>query len=68
MAIGWSLFENCSNLVSVTIPKAVGFIGDTSFANCDKVKLYCPRKKPLFWPKGWDKSLKGRVVWNSNGE
>ena len=62
-SIGDSAFWGCSSLTSVTLPATVQTIGKDAFKYCDKVKLYCRRKKPLFWPKGWDKSLKNKVVW-----
>ncbi len=62
-SIGDSAFWGCSSLTSVTLPATVQTIEEEAFKYCDKVKLYCRRKKPLFWPKGWDKSLKDKIVW-----
>ncbi len=63
-SIGGYAFNNCASLASVTIPVSVTCIGEKAFSGCPNLKIYCHRKKPLLWPKGWDKDLKDRIIWD----
>ena len=63
-SIGWLAFQNCPNLTSVAIQNILPELKKDIFDNSGKVMIYCRCKKPFFWPKGWDKSLKSRVVWD----
>ena len=60
-SIGGFAFSGCSSLASITIPNSVTSIERSAFD--DGLKIYCRRKKPLKWPKGWDRSLEGRIIW-----
>ena len=62
--IGDCAFSDCSGLTSITIPDGVKRIGRGALSNNCPAKIYCHRKKPLIWPKGWDKSLKGKIIWD----
>lgn len=60
-------FSGCSGLESITIPYSLmdSDIGLWVSIVFDKaVKIYCHRKEPLEWPKGWDRYLKGRIIWD----
>ena len=63
--IGQSAFWGCLGLTSITIPITVTKIEIWVFENCPNLKIHCHRKKPLFWPKGWDRSLKNRIIWDN---
>ena len=62
-SIGGSTFYGCSGLTSITIPNSVKKIWRGAFCY-GSAKIYCHRKKPLFWPIGWDRYLKGRIIWD----
>ena len=64
ISINQGVFRNCNSLTSITIPNSVTSIGESTFILCS-ANIYCHCKKPLFWPKGWDKSLKGRIIWDT---
>ena len=63
ISINQGVFRNCNSLKSIIIPNTVTSIGESTFILCP-ANIYCHCKKPLFWPKGWDKSLKGRIIWD----
>ena len=64
-SIGRHAFSRCSGLTSITIPNSVTSIGEDAFDNCrEDLKIFCHDREPLKWPKGWDVSLKDRIIWD----
>ena len=66
-SIGDRAFVGCNSLTGFTIPAGVKKIGENAFYGCKKLILRADRKRPLFWPKGWDENFFDRsdnhVVW-----
>ena len=63
--IGGYAFYGCSSLKSITIPNIVTRIGWWAFVGCrEDLKIYCHDKKPLKWPRGWDVTLKDKIIWD----
>ena len=67
-SIGNGAFKGCAGLTNITIPNSVTKIGWWAFYNCHKLEIHCRRKRPLLWPKGWDKDMKEKktkIIWDS---
>ena len=57
-------FSGCKSLTSIIISNCATSIGDGAFEGCsDDLRIYCSGVEPMVWPAGWDKSLKGKVIW-----
>ena len=65
-SIGWLAFQSCCNLTGITLQDILPELKNDILDGCDRAKIYCRSKKPLLWPKGWDRSLKKRVIWDED--
>jgi len=63
-ALGYSAFNCCSMLTSITIGNAVASIGSSVFTSCDSLTIYAEAaSKPSGWDSNWN-PLDRPVVWN----
>ena len=65
--IGYSAFEDCSNLTSIVIPNSVTSIGYSAFSACAKLTIYCEAEsKPSGWHSNWN-NYNRPVEWGYKG-
>ena len=61
--IDYYAFDDCNDLLSVTIPASVKSIEPSAFRNCRLLTIYCEAEsKPDGWSISWDETAP--VVWN----